>query len=178
MKRALAIVCIGVGLAAVSAGAAGAASRDQVVPAHSLRAFDGTSTSIESMRGQVVVLNFWASWCAPCRKELRLLQDWTKGLDPSRTRVLAVSIDRDARKAEKFVKDSGLDLPFFHDGPEGLAKSLDIPALPCTVVLDRSGKIVHVAEGGRAETLEELRVVVERISKQPATATAQAEGNE
>jgi peroxiredoxin len=175
MKRALAFLCIAA--AAACNGTAGAASPDQVVPAHALRAFDGTSTSIESLRGQVVVLNFWASWCAPCRKELRLLQDWTKGLDRSRTRVLAVSIDRDARKAEKFVKESGLDLPFFHDGPEGLAKSLDIPALPCTVVLDRSGKIVHVAEGGRAETLEELRVVVERISQQPATTTAQAEGN-
>jgi hypothetical protein len=90
---------------------------------------------------------------------------------------LAVSIDRDLRKAEKFVRETGLDLPFYHDGPEGLAKSLDIPALPCTVVLDRTGNIVHVAEGGTAETLEQLRVVVERISKEPATTTAQAEGN-
>lgn len=178
MKRGLAIVCIGVGIAAASACAAGAESRAQVAPAHSLRAFDGTSTSIESLRGQVVVLNFWASWCAPCRKELRLLQDWTKGLDASRARVLAVSIDRDPRKAEKFVKETGLELPFYHDGPEGLAKSLDIPALPCTVVLDRAGKVVHVAEGGRAETLQELRVVVERISAEPRTTTAQAEGNE
>ncbi|HET9887019.1 MAG TPA: TlpA disulfide reductase family protein [bacterium] len=175
MKRALVFLCVAA--AAAFSGTAGAVSHDQVVPAHALRAFDGTSTSLESLRGQVVVLNFWASWCAPCRQELRLLQDWSKALDPSRTRVLAVSIDRDARKAKKFVKETGLDLPFFHDGPEGLAKSLDIPALPCTVVLDRSGKIVHVAEGSRAETLQELRVVVERISQQPATTTAQAEGN-
>src|SRR5687768_16189123 len=110
MKKALAMVCIGAGIAAAFAGAAKADSRAHVAPAHSLRAFDGTSTSIESMRGQVVVLNFWASWCAPCRKELRLLEDWAKGLDGSRARVLAVSIDRDARKAEKFVKDTGLDL--------------------------------------------------------------------
>jgi peroxiredoxin len=177
MKRGLALVCIGAGIAAAWAGAAGAGPRAQQAPSHSLRAFDGTSTSIQSMRGQVVVLNFWASWCSPCRKELRLLQDWTKSLDASRTRVLAVSIDRDLRKAEKFVKDTGLDLPFYHDGPDGLAKSLDIPALPCTVVLDRTGSIVHVAEGGGAETLEELRVVVERMSKEPATTTAQAEGN-
>jgi peroxiredoxin len=177
MKRGLALVCIGAGIAAACAGAAGAGTRAQQAPAHSLRALDGTSTSIQSLRGQVVVLNFWASWCSPCRKELRLLQDWTKSLDASRTRVLAVSIDRDLRKAEKFVRETGLDLPFYHDGPEGLAKSLDIPALPCTVVLDRTGNIVHVAEGGTAETLEQLRVVVERISKEPATTTAQAEGN-
>jgi peroxiredoxin len=177
MKRRLALVCIGAGIVAACAGAASAGPRAQQAPSHSLRALDGTSTSIQSLRGQVVVLNFWASWCSPCRNELRQLQDWTKSLDASRTRVLAVSIDRDLRKAEKFVKQTGLDLPFYHDGPEGLAKSLDIPALPCTVVLDRTGNIVHIAEGGGTETLEELRVVVERMSKEPATTTAQAEGN-
>ena len=91
--------------------------------------------------------------------------------------MLAVSIDRDPRKAEKFVKETGLDLPFYHDGPEGLAKTLDLPALPsrwCSIARETSCMSPRADE---PETLEELRDVVERISS-AAGARERASGRE
>jgi thiol-disulfide isomerase/thioredoxin len=183
MDRIIANICktsAAAGLAALLGVVASHAAPPPRSPlTHSLRAFDGRSTSIESMRGEVVILSFWASWCRPCRKELHLLQDWNRNLGAPGTRLLAVSIDRDLRKAEKLVKEEALDLPFFHDGPDGLAKTLALPALPCTIVLDRSGNVVHVAEGAGRETFQELRRVVEQIAADPSwtsNAAAQEQG--
>lgn len=181
MKRAFAIApCTAALMAAVGLGLSAAPSHaadvGSAVPlSRELRALDGSSTSLAAMKGQVVVLNFWASWCAPCRKELRVLETWKPGLAQEGAALVAVSVDRDLRKAEKFVKETGLDLPFYHDGPEGLAKSLDLPALPCTVVLDRDGRVAHVAEGGDQKTLEELRRLVETMSAAPKQKTVSAE---
>ena len=96
-----------------------------------------------------------------------MLESWMPDLEKSGTEVVAVSVDRDRKRAEKFVQEIGLDLPFYIDGPEGLPKAFDLPALPCTIVLDRAGNVVHVAEGGRTETLEELRRVVNRLAAEP-----------
>jgi peroxiredoxin len=162
---------LGAALFATGAGAApatgGAHDAPRAALARPLQGLDGTQASLADMRGQVVVLNFWASWCQPCRKELPVLQSWMPELEKSGAELVAVSVDRDRKRAERFVKETGLELPFYHDGPEGLAKAFDLPALPCTIVLDRNGNIAHVAEGGRTETLQELRALVQRLSAEP-----------
>ncbi len=168
MKRAFAIVCAAglawPGFAASPSRAAG--GPPSAALSRSLEGLDRAATTLEDLRGQVVVVNFWASWCAPCRKELRVLESWKTGFEEDGAHLLAVSVDRDRRKAAKFVQEMGLDLPFYHDGPDGLAKAFDLPAMPCTVVLDRSGRVAHVAEGGDAEPLEGRRSVVERLSSE------------
>lgn len=174
MKRAF-VVAIAAGLAwpgPVALPTYAAESAPGAALGRKLDALDGEGTSLAELRGHVVVVNFWASWCAPCRKELRVLESWKDGFEKDGANVLAVSVDRDRRKAEKFVKEMALDLPFYHDGPEGLAKALDLPALPCTVVFDRNGRVAHVAEGGDAETLEEMRRLVDRLSAEVAPAKA------
>lgn len=128
---------------------------------HPLTSMDGGSIRLDDLKGEVVILNFWASWCKPCRKELRVLNDWTTEL--AQARILAVSIDRDVRRAERFVKESRLGLAFYHDGPDGLARTLDLPSLPCTVVIDRDGRVVRVAQDGSLESLEALRGTVRSL---------------
>ncbi|MGH2570903.1 MAG: TlpA family protein disulfide reductase, partial [bacterium] len=119
---------------------------------------DGGRATLADLRGRVVVVNFWASWCKPCKKELKHLDDWNALLDGDDVRLVAVSVDLDASRMARFVESAGLTLPVVHDGPEGLAKTLKIPSLPCTVVLDRDGRVVRVTDRAidSAEAAQEL----------------------
>ena len=106
-----------------------------------------------SVRGEVVVVNFWASWCAPCLKELPVLDRWHTAWAGRGARVVAISVDKDARKAKRFADDAELSLTVFHDGPAGLARTLDLPSLPCTFLLDRDGNVVSMIKSSSAKDL-------------------------
>jgi thiol-disulfide isomerase/thioredoxin len=157
----VACAALAVGLAASSPALAGEARLAAAVPArYELRALDGATTRVESLRGGVVVMNFWASWCKPCRVELPQLDAWSSEVAGSGVQVIAVSVDRDADRAARFVADSKLSLPVYHDGPAGLAKILDLPHLPCTVILDREGQVAHVTHGAGAAAVAEVQRAV------------------
>jgi thiol-disulfide isomerase/thioredoxin len=127
------------------------------------------------MRGQVVVVNFWASWCKPCKRELVRLDEWSRSLDGRPARIVAVSIDNDREKVARFVHDKGLGLPIYHDGPGGLAAQLDLPSLPCSVVLDAWGRVVRVRGGGDDDTVRELRQTVDALLENRPSATRAVE---
>jgi peroxiredoxin len=96
-----------------------------------------------------------------------VLDEWATDLAGQRARIVTVSIDRDADKAERFLEKAGLSLPFYHDGPDGLARALDLPSLPCTVVIDGRGRVVQVARDGSLESLEALRGTVKSLLAAP-----------
>jgi cytochrome c biogenesis protein CcmG/thiol:disulfide interchange protein DsbE len=158
MRRLLAPVPIAV-LAAVAAIVAllayGLASNDpeqniagRSAPELALPKLDGGGTaSLADYRGQVVVLNFWASWCDPCRDESPLLQRWHERLGPDGGTVLGVDardIDRDARD---FIDEYGLTYPMLRDGPGDTFEDFGILGLPETFVIDRQGRVAAVRRG-------------------------------
>lgn len=158
-------LALGVTILAAAPAAAGEFDAwGPVLARHRLRGLDGTTSSLADLRGDVTVVNFWASWCKPCRKELVELDAMTRRLEPAGVRIVAVSIDSDVRKAERFIRGEGLSLPVYHDGPDGLARSLDLPWLPCTVVIDRAGRVVRVDGGGDPETMRELESAVRSLT--------------
>jgi thiol-disulfide isomerase/thioredoxin len=123
---------------------------------HALTMLDGKSITLGAMQGQVVVVNFWASWCGPCRKELPALNTLHAELAPKGGRVIAVSIDYDEQNARAFAKANKLTLPIAHDGPDGLARQLDLGHVPFTMILDRTGEVVFTSSGSNAEALSRL----------------------
>jgi len=141
---------------------------------HELTAMNGDSVRLDDFRGRVVVVNFWASWCKPCLRELPEFDRWNAELTDDEVVFAAISVDQRKRLAERFAQKAGLSLPIYHDGADGLARSLDLPALPCTYVLDANGDIAAINEGGSAEDLRALRAVIERLrSGLEANATSQ-----
>jgi thiol-disulfide isomerase/thioredoxin len=155
---------------------AGRAGARQALQGHVLRTLDGDRVPLQSLRGDVVVVNFWASWCTPCRRELPALDALNSEIAPKGARVLAVSIDTDPRNARRFAKAHQLRMPVYADGPDGLAKSLDLGAVPLTLVLDRDGDVVYASTGSDDKAIGELRGVVQRLVSTKAIVSRTTEG--
>jgi thiol-disulfide isomerase/thioredoxin len=124
-----------------------------------------------SLNGQVVVLHLWATWCAPCRKEMPRLDELNTELEKRGGRVLAVSIDIDPRNVERFLLQQHVKLPVAIDGPDGLARELDVPAIPYTVVLNRSGDVVSLVAGSGDAMLETTTATARRLLAEKPMAT-------
>ncbi len=135
--------------------------------AFTVREIDGTSAPLGSLRGKVVVLSFWATWCGPCR-ELEPLFSRVAGAYADRTDVafFAVNVDEDETLVKPFVDAQKWTMPeFFADGLDDL---LRVTALPTVIVLDRGGKIAYRANGYQSEEFEErLTTAVENTLHHP-----------
>jgi thiol-disulfide isomerase/thioredoxin len=168
------LLALVLGVAAVAGGAPAARADDArwepILAGHALRGAEGETLRLADLKGEVVVVNFWASWCKPCKKELRRLDGWLTAAAPRGGRIVAVSVDRDRRKAERFVAEADLALPVYHDGPDGLARDLDLPSLPLTVVLDREGRVVTTLREADDAALERLLSDVDAMLDAPGTA--------
>ena len=110
---------------------------------------EGTPVRLADFRGQVVLLNFWATWCAPCIREMPSLDRLQSILGGEGLHVLAVSIDRGGKKVvAPFAKKLALrDLPLYLDPKSSLARAFGIPGLPATFLIDAKGKVVRALAG-------------------------------
>ena len=105
------------------------------------------SRSLASYAGRVVVLNFWASWCEPCREEAPRLERLQRQLARRGATVLGVAYKDAASDSESFVRQYGLTYPSLRDTGGEFAHAFGTDALPESFVLDRSGRIVAISRG-------------------------------
>jgi len=103
--------------------------------------------SLAEHRGEVVVLNYWASWCKPCRDESPLLQRWHERMSRRGGLVLGVDVLDTTSDAQRFVRDLKLTYPMLRDGPGETQKDFGVVAYPETVVVDPSGRITALRRG-------------------------------
>jgi cytochrome c biogenesis protein CcmG/thiol:disulfide interchange protein DsbE len=118
-------------------------------PAIDLARLSGTgSGSLEEHRGKIVVLNFWASWCKPCRAESPLLERWHKRLAATdRGTVLGVDVLDVSSDARDFVRKYGLTYPMLRDPEGGVLVDYGVVGYPETFVIDADGRIVAYRRG-------------------------------
>jgi thiol-disulfide isomerase/thioredoxin len=119
--------------------------RGRAAPSLVLSGLDGTPWSLAETTGDAVLLNFWATWCEPCRAEmpsLAALAQRTKGL-----RVIAVNYRESPDAIQRFVETTALTLPVVRDAAGAAAKSFDVHAFPSTVAIDRQGRTRFIVMG-------------------------------
>jgi cytochrome c biogenesis protein CcmG/thiol:disulfide interchange protein DsbE len=122
---------------------------------------DGRGT-LADYRGKVVVLNFWASWCEPCRTESPLLERWHRRISrDGRGTVLGIDGQDVSGDARDFVEEYGLTYPMLHDGPGDLREPFGVIGYPETFVIDARGRVAAVRRGPVDE--EFMRQAVEPI---------------
>lgn len=125
----------------------------------------GRARSSVEWRGRLVLLNFWATWCAPCREELPSLEALHRALSSEGLAVVAVSLDGAAGdRVARFVADAGVTFPMLHDPSRSLADRLGVRVYPTSVLLDRGGRVLRVVESAwdwaHPDTQDRLRTLL------------------
>ena len=123
-------------------------------PDFTLKGVDGRKLRLGEQRGQVVLVNFWASWCAPCRQEMPHLNRLYDKYKSSGFTLLAVNIDDAARHGAATAAKWGLKFPVLLDADKTVTRRYDLGAMPSTVLIDRDGRVRYLHRGYR-EGVEE-----------------------
>ena len=100
----------------------------------------GKTWRAADLQGRAVLLNFWASWCEPCRSEMPSLQTLAEFHGPDKLLVLAINFKEPAQRAQRYVQGAGLRLPVLLDAQGQLARQWDVKVFPSTLLVDRSGQ--------------------------------------
>jgi len=117
---------------------------------------DGKAMQLSDLRGKVVVLNFWATWCPPCVEETPSLIALQREIAPKGGMVLGISVDDDAQAYAQFVQANGIDFPTFRDPTKKIPESYGTSMYPDTYIIDRQGKIARKLVGAQDWTSPEM----------------------
>lgn len=137
-----------------------APAQDKAAPDFTLKSASGVNLKLSEHRGQVVMINFWATWCGPCRQEMPELN---KLYEKYRTRgfqLLGVNIDEQDRAARSMAGKLGVRFPVLFDTDKSVSRLYDVSVMPTTVLVDRSGRWRHTHRGFKAgaEALYESQI--------------------
>lgn len=113
----------------------------------SLPGRDGKPVSLSSLRGQVVMVNFWASWCGPCRQEFPILDQIYGKYRPMGFTLLGVNVESEADLANRFLAQTPVAFPILFDRDNKTSSLYGVSAMPTTLLVDRQGRVrwVHRA---------------------------------
>ena len=142
----------GLALAAVFVLPAFAASSSGPAPAFSLSARGGKTIDLSQFKGQVVMINFWATWCGPCRQEMPILEDIYKKYKPMGFTMLAVNVEPDTAAAEAWLSklSKPVTFPVAFDTESKVSKLYKVAGMPSSVIVDRKGNVRVLHRGYKA----------------------------
>jgi peroxiredoxin len=138
------------GLIALCALNAGAALTSSVAaPDFTLRKADGGNLRLQEQRGQVVMVNFWATWCTPCRVEMPHLNRLYEKYRSSGFVLLGVNVDDNSAAATTAAANWGIRFPVLLDADKRVSRLYDLSSMPSTVLIDRDGRVRYLHKGYR-----------------------------
>ena len=137
--------------AVIIASTAFAASGDAAgpAPAFTLTGLSGQPAALSQYKGQVVMVNFWATWCGPCQQELPLLDQMYKKYKPAGFTLLGVNVDKDAPTVKALLARKPVSFPVLLDPANQVSKAYHVEEMPSSVIIDRKGEIRYIHRGYR-----------------------------
>ena len=164
--RALAGLCLAGLIAAVAPSAAFALEPDGPAPDFTLKSLGGKNLKLSELAGSVVLINFWASWCGPCREEMPLLNSLHNKYEPLGFTVLGVNVEEDVGGAKGFLNNYPVDFPILLDSSNQVSKQYQVIAMPTTVVVDRDGNMRYLHRGYKSGDEEKYRKMVKKLVRE------------
>lgn len=131
-----------------------AATPGQPAPPLAASALRGAPVSLERLRGRVVIVDFWASWCEPCRRAFPTLNALSARYGERGLTVVGVSVDDEAASARRFVDELRPTFPIVHDATHQIAERWSPPSMPTTYVVGRDGRVIAALTGEDIQQLE------------------------
>ena len=135
-------------------------------PDFTLKTLNGPNLRLEEYRGQVVLINFWASWCGPCRQEMPILDRLHQRYEDAGFAVLGVNVEGEVAPAKKIVDKSKVTFPVLIDAGQHVSELYDLEAMPSTVVVDRDGVVRYVHRGYKPGDEEKYVAVVKKLIRE------------
>lgn len=130
----------------------------------SLMDMNKRTVDMQSMKGKVIFINVWATWCGPCRVEMPSIENLYKSVDHDKVQFVMLSVDqRDPyEKVSKYLSDKGYSFPvYFPDG--ALPELLQVRSIPATMVINKEGKVVYRKTGTANYDTEEFRSFLQKL---------------
>jgi len=119
----------------------------QLAPDFALKSSTGENLRLSEFRGDVVMINFWATWCGPCRQEMPLLDELYARYQRVGFSLLGVNIDDDSGRAMDMIEELGVNFPVLFDARKEVSKLYEVEAMPVTVIVDRTGTVRYIHHG-------------------------------
>lgn len=143
------------------AALAGDIAPGATAPDFQLNSASGKPVSLSDLKGQVVLINFWASWCGPCRQEMPILDQLYHSYQAAGFTLLGVNVEPSAGDASKFLKSTPVSFPVLYDPNSKVSQLYQVSGMPSTIIVDREGKIRYVHHGYKPgdenEYLDQIR---------------------
>lgn len=136
-------------LAAAAPRAQAGVTPSAPAPDFTLRSAEGGNLRLAELRGRVVLVNFWATWCGPCKIEMPHLNRLYEKYKSAGFVLLGVNIDEDPKQALALATRLGLRFPVLFDSDKAVSRRYALDSMPGTVLIDRDGKVRHVHKGYR-----------------------------
>lgn len=135
-------------------------------PDFTLKSRSGKNIKLSELRGQVVMLNFWASWCGPCRQEMPLLEGLYKKYHALGFVLLGVNVEQDSNNAIAYLRDISVSFPVLYDNQNKVSKAYNISAMPSTIMVDRDGKLRFLHQGYKPGYEKEYESQIKKLIRE------------
>lgn len=120
---------------------------NDAAPDFALKSTQGSNIRLSEHRGEVILLNFWASWCGPCRQEMPQLDALQQRYSKLGFSVVGVNVDKDSALANKLLKDIPVSFPVLFDDTGAVSANYNVSSMPTTVLIDRDGNMRYLHRG-------------------------------
>lgn len=104
--------------------------------------YDINKFDIKNYKGQVIYLDFWASWCKPCQKSFPWMNDINQRFQPQKFKVITINLDQETSAMNKFLNKIKAEFDIFHDPTGNIAENFKLEAMPTSYLINREGKVV------------------------------------